>query len=351
MKKQALLVIGDRKVNKRRLNRSFVKFVRYARGLKDKVDFELNVIDYARLFSGKVPEIDSPLIKIILFFPYQYWNQNIEVYGDGRVYGDRKFGQAFKILFKKVRKVIDEYYKGKIIKYLNSPEACYLDRDKKATKELLRIKNVPTPATFNVSSFDDIQRLIDRSLSLYIKPRFGAMGKGITYIDSEKVVSNFIFRKGRVISRPYDYNWRFTRIKDSRRFLNQLLKKDFVCEEAIQPATFRGKRFDFRIYVIFNNVVYKYAKSSRDNFYVTNWSQGGKIDRRGLIFKSISTEKIAYLERLAKRAASALGLNFAGIDVIFSKDLKDAYVLEGNAFPGYEKGFDLMRCLLNYMLK
>ena len=93
-------------------------------------------------------------------------------------------------------------------------------------------------------------------------------------------------------------------------------------------------------------VVYLYAKSTPAQFRVTNWSQGGKIDKRKTILSTLPAEKIAHLERLAKKAARTLGLNFAGIDIIFSKDLKSAYVLEGNAFPGYEKGFDLMKCLV-----
>ncbi|GAG61865.1 unnamed protein product, partial [marine sediment metagenome] len=85
--------------------------------------------------------------------------------------------------------------------------------------------------------------------------------------------------------------------------------------------------------------------------YITNWAQGGKIDKREIILKTLPKEKITLLKRTAERAAQVLGLNFAGIDIIFSKGLKSAYVLEGNAFPGYEKGFDLMKCLLDSLLK
>ncbi|MBU4140568.1 MAG: hypothetical protein KKA80_01590 [Candidatus Omnitrophica bacterium] len=349
--KKALLVIGDKKTNRRRINHSFVKFVKYARKLKESRVFELKVINYAQLLSGSAPAIEAAEILVVFFFPYKYWNSNIEIYPDARIYGDKKFGREFKIFFRKVQRTIDRYYGPSRIKYLNSPKAICLDRDKRASKDLLQRRKIPAPRLLKVCSFDDIQKLINKGLSLYIKPGFGALGKGITYVDRQGVISNFLFRKSKVVSRIHKSKWKFARIKEKERFLSKLLKKGFICEEAIESAVFRGRRFDFRIYVIFGNVVYLYAKSSPAEFYVTNWSQGGRIDKKKKILNALPEGKIDFLKKLAKRAARALGLNFTGIDIIFSKDLKSAYVLEGNAFPGYEKGFDLMKCLLDFLLK
>ncbi len=345
------MVIGDKRVNRRKISPSFKEFVAYAQRLEDRGRLELKVISYAQLLAGQAPTIDASKILVMFFFPYQYWNRNIEIYRNGRIYGDSSFGRAFKDFFKRVERAIGKYYRGKSIKYVNPPQASYLDRDKQASKDLLKKNRIPIPRSWKVSSLAGVQRLLNRGLSLYVKPRFGALGKGITYIDSEGVISNFLFRQGRIISRPYDYNWRFTRIKNARDFLAALLKKDFIWEEAITPATRKGKRFDFRIYVMFGKVVYLYVKSAPASSCVTNWSQGGKIDKKKIILKTIEKGKIVQVEKLARKAARALGLNFAGIDVIFSRDLKVAYVLEGNAFPGYEKGFDLMKCLLKMVVR
>jgi glutathione synthase/RimK-type ligase-like ATP-grasp enzyme len=289
---------------------------------------------------------------VLFFFPYKYWNRNIEVYQDNRVYGGEKFGRKFKDFFKDVKRSINGYYSGKKIKYVNSPEACWRDRDKKASKDLLHRRGIPTPRTFQLSSFTRIQQLRKNGINLYLKPRFGALGKGIVYVDREGVNSNLPFHKGRVVSKPYYYNkWRFAAIKpkDERRFFNRILKKGFVCEQAIEPPVYRKRRFDFRVYVLFGKVVYLYARSSPEHFCVTNWTQGGRIDKRKVILKSLPAEKIERVKRLAKRAARALELNYAGIDIILSRNLKKAYVLEGNAFPGYEKGFDLMKSLLKHI--
>lgn len=351
MTKKTLLIIGEEKITRTRPYVSFAKFLKYAQGLKRKGELEIKVINYAQLLSGQAPQIETSKILVIFFFPYKYWNRNIEIYRDGRIYGDKDFGREFKSFFRKVKKVIGKYYAGKRIEYLNPPEACYLDRDKQETKNLLSKNAILTPRTFRISSFDDVQRLLNKGLNLYIKPRFGAMGKGITYVNNNEVISNFLFRKGEIISRPSDFNWRFSRVKNKQSFLSKLIEKGFICEEAITPATFKGRRFDFRVYVLFGKVVYLYVKSSKAQSSVTNWSQGGRIDKRKAILNTIPREKIAVLEKLAKKATRTLGLNFAGIDIIFSKDLKSAYVLEGNAFPGYEKGFNLMKCLLDSLLR
>jgi len=359
MKNKAILIIGDRKVNRIKINPSLVKFVKYARRLKAKRGLEVEEINYKRLLypcghkSGECPSIKASKILVVFFFPYTYWNRNIETYQDGRIYGDKKFGRAFRAFFKEVKRTIEKHYRDKKIEYLNAPQASYLDRDKQTSKALLRERNVPTPRTFSIKSFAEIEKLLNRGVKLYIKPRFGALGKGITYIDKEGMISNFLFRKGRVISRPYDYDWRFAKIKheDRCRFFNALLECGVICEQAIEPALFKDKRFDFRIYVMFGRVVYLYAKSSPAASWVTNWSQGGEIDRKDKILRTLPKEKILLLKRLSRKAAAALGLNFAGIDIIFSKDFKDAYVLEGNAFPGYEKGFDLMKCLLKFVVR
>ena len=211
MKKKALLVIGEEKISRTRPYVSFQRFIKYARRLR-KRDIEVHVIDYARIFSGRVPSIDAPIVKIVFFFPYRYWNRHIEVYADDRFYGDKRFGREFKAFFKRAKRAIERYFPGKRIEYLNSPQLCYLDRDKKASKDLLKKSAVSVPRTFQVSSFEDVQRLLNRGTNLYIKPRFGSMGKGITYINNKEAISNFLFRKNKVLSRPSDFNWRFSRI-------------------------------------------------------------------------------------------------------------------------------------------
>ena len=352
MSKKALLIIGEQKISRLRAHISFCKFVKYARKLsQNNKKLELAVISYRQLFAAQLPSLKAPRIIVVLFFPYQYWNSQIEVYGDGRIYGDLIFGKKFRRFFTNVERRIASCYPDKTVTYLNHPRACYLDRDKQASKTLLKAKAIPTPRSFKASSFSDIRRLLEKNLTVYIKPRFGSMGKGITFASKEGVISNFISRRGRPASRPSDFNWRFVQVRKPSGFINRLLKKGFICEQAVPPLLFKGRRFDFRVYVIFGRVVYLYAKSSPETFLVTNWSQGGRIDKKKRILSTIPRHNINRIKRLAQEAAQALRLNFAGIDIIFSRDFKQAYVLEGNAFPGYEKGFDLIKCLATRLVK
>lgn len=351
MKNKTLLIIGDKNIQRNRPYMSFRRFCGYALKRAKKDNFDLKVISYAQLILGKTPAINASTVKIVLFFPYKFWNRDIERYREGRVYGERVFGSEFKGYLRRVKRIITRELKGKKIIYVNSPDACCVDRDKKMSKMLLEKNAVPTPQLFKPTSVKQLKTLLDEGKSLYIKPRFGAMGKGITYVNKENLISNFLFRKGALVSRSRDFNWKSARIRNKDGFLGELLKKGFICEEAINPSAHKGRRFDFRVYVMFGKVVYLYAKSSPENSLVTNWSQGGSIDKRKTILKTLPREQLLRLQELAKRTAQTLDLNFAGIDIIFSRDYKNVYVLEGNAFPGYEKGFDLMKCLLDLVVK
>jgi len=349
---KALLIIGDRKINSRKLAPSFNTFVEHIKKLKSG-DLEVWIINYKDVLTGNLPSFFSPVLNVMLFFPYEYWNKNIEVYRkDQRIYGDKKFGKEYEKFFRRIEKAIKKKYRNKRIKYINPPKSSVLERDKKRSKSLFIKNDIPTPKFFNVRNPRDIQRLIAKGTSLYIKPRFGAMGKGITYLNRELMVTNFLFRKGKVISRLYDYNWRFSKIKegDRNKFLKVLISRGFICEEAIEPPIVKGRRFDFRVYCIYGQIPYYYIKTKPCSSPVTNWAQGGRIEKRRNFSKYVSKAKIKMVKSLARKVAKNLNLNYAGVDIIFSKDLRKIYVLEAHSFPGFEKRFDLMSYLARNLL-
>jgi len=360
--KKALLIIGDSKINRRKSAPSFNSFVRHIERLNKKrkvltggaVSKEIHIIKYRDVLSNNLPEILAPVLHIALFFPYEYWNKNIEVYKkDSRAYGDKKFGREYKKFFDKIDKILKEKYQDKEVQYINPPKSSILERDKKESKKLFKKKNIPTPKSFTVKKLKDIHRLIARGVSLYIKPRFGAFGKGITYLSKDLMITNFLFRKGKIKSRTYDYNWRFSKIngRDRNRLLKMLLSMGCICEEAIEPPIFNGRRFDFRVYCIYGRIVYYYVRSTLDTAPVTNWSQGGRIEKKSEFSEYVFKNKIKRVKSLARQVAKELSLNYTGVDIILSKNSSKAYVLEAHSFPGYEKGFDLMGCLARKILK
>ncbi|MCK5013590.1 MAG: hypothetical protein KAS66_07205 [Candidatus Omnitrophica bacterium] len=353
--KKALLVIGERKVIKgRSVDPSCNAFIRHLNGRADQ-DAEIKIVKYKDVLANNLPKIKNSHLIIVLFFPFQHWNKNIEVYNkDSRVYGDKTFGRDFERFFQTAESIIVRKYHDKKIEYVNPPKASVLDRDKEACKSFFRKHSLPTPKSYNVKSLKDIQRLLGRGISLYIKPRFGSMGKGISYLSNGLLTTNFLFQKGKVISHPYDYNWRFheiTKQADKNKFLKTMILKGFIFEEAIDPPINKGRRSDFRVYCVYGKIPYYYVRSTPAVSLITNWSQGGKIEQKRKFSQYIPETKLKKVKSLAQKVAKDLELNYAGVDVIFSKDYKKIYVLEAHSFPGYEKGFDLMNDLARKILK
>ncbi|MCK5655553.1 MAG: hypothetical protein KAI03_04590 [Candidatus Aureabacteria bacterium] len=351
--RKGLLVIGDRKINSRKLAPSFNAFVKHVRKSKSR-NLEFQIISYNDVLAKKLPAFSSRILSVILFFPFEYWNKNIEVYNrDSRIYGDRKFGEEYKKFFKRAERLIEKKYHDKKIKYVNPLKSSLLERDKKEAKILFKKNNIPTARSFHIKTPDDVKQLVKKGLSLYIKPRFGSMGKGITYVNENLISTNFLFRKGKIVSRKYDCNWPFTKIseKSRNRFLKILISKDFIFEEAIEPPVYKGRRFDFRVYCVYGGVPYYYAKSMPAFSPVTNWAQGGRIEKKAYFSTYVSESEIKKARFLARKVTRTFNLNYAGVDIIFSKRFKKPYVLEVHSFPGFEKRFDLMGYLAKKVLE
>lgn len=347
MKTKTLLAIGDSSPNGMLVSSSFERFIA-RRKLFLKRSLRVGALSYSSLLKKSLPSIESDFITAMFFFPYNYWNQKIERHPLDKeiIYGDETFGKKFNRFFELVEKRLKEKYKDKKLTYVNPPRAVRIDRDKKLTKDLLKKHGIPTPRSYQVRSTDDIMNLLNRGISLYLKPRFGAMGKGITYLSKEEWYTNFLFRRKSIVSRPFDYGWDFMDITGRLDFLKELLKSNILCEEAVKTPMIKKRKFDLRIYVIYGETPYIYAKSIPYRNIVTNWSQGGRIERKAFL-KKIPKKRMEVAKKYAVRTARALGLNFAGVDLIFSRDYKNIYVLEAHSFPGYEKGFDLHKFLIN----
>lgn len=342
---KTLIAIGDPSLRKHTETSSFTKFRNYSYLMKEK-NIKFIPLSYRSLFAKKLPEAETDTVIVLLFFPYVYWNKNIEIYPDGRIYGDTTFGKIFYRFFTRVAKRVQESYKNKRLIYVNPPSSIKKDRDKIAAKRIFTKNRIPTPKLYKMKDAMDIMKLLSNGNDLFIKPRFGAMGKGVTYMLQNRWYTNFIHTDGKVISPPYDYKWEFNEITGNIKFLENLLKAGSICEEAIESPTIGKKRFDLRIYVIYGKVPYIYARTIKRDKFVTNWSQGGKI-KKGRFLNKIPPSKLKHAEHLAVRTAKALKMNFCGVDIIFSDGFKNAYVLEAQSFPSYESGFDLFGYLID----
>jgi len=343
-----LLVIGDLTMDGAKEEPSISKFIRHRKKLTERnVDSEF--ITYDDLLLGKLPDISTEKLKIMLFFPFSHWNNSIERYDvDSRIYGDEKFGNDYKRFFFFVSKIIEGKYKEKNITYVNPPQACILDRDKKRTTRLLKKRGISTPRAYKITNLAQFYKILNKIGALYVKPVFGAMGKGMTFVTKEGCWTNFIFRNNKIISRPYDYDWKFVSVSRKKRdaFLSILIKKKFVFEKAIKFPVVKRRKFDFRVYVVYGKTPYLYAKSAPRKKFITNWSQGGRIENPNFLKKFLPKRKINEIRRIAKEGSKAMGLNYAGVDVMMDEESHKLYFSEAHSFPAYERGFNLMKCVI-----
>jgi len=349
--KSTLLNIGDLYLDDVKKAPSVNKFIRYRNDfIKKKIQFEFATYDDVLL--KRLPLVETKRLKIMLFFPFSYWNNDIERYDrDKRIYGDYNFGKDFKKFLLKVDEVLKKIYKNKKIEYVNPPKSCVLDRDKIATSKLLKRNRITIPKVHHVKNVDQLESVLDKVSALYVKPVFGAMGKGVSIVTKKKCVTNFIYRDSTIISRPYDYNWKFIRVprKKRKRFLNLLIKNKFLFEEEIKMPVVRNRRFDIRAHIIYGKVVYLFARSVPSDYFITNWSQGGRMEGPRFLEKFIPREKLRKIEKAAKMAAAVTRLNYAGIDIIIDQDFKKIYVLEVHSFPAYVRRFNLMKSLADHI--
>ena len=347
--RKILLVIGDPMMNDTRFEPSLNRFMTYKEKL-NKRGIGVIFITYDDVVSKRLPNISTKRLDVMLFFPYNHWNEEIEIYGkDARVYGDAAFGKDYTDYMLKIDKIVKRRYRDKNLTFVNPPSACVIDRDKKETFLALTKNKIETPKIYNVKKVSDIDKLINNGSTIYIKPRFGAMGKGITYVNSKGVYTNFLYKNSKIVNRLYDYNWRPVKIAEKNRnnFLKLLLNEGFIFQEAVNTPIVEDRKFDIRVYVAYGKVPYFYAKSAPVKSFITNWSQGGRIEKKAFLNKALSKSDIEKVKSVAIKAAKVIDLKFAGVDVIIDRDTKKTYVLEIQSFPGYERGYTLMKHLAN----
>lgn len=338
-KAKTLLAIGDKC--------DFESFNKFKKLTKISKGFDYLNINYKRVLSKKLPKIKTGEIIIFFFFPFDYWNKKIEPRNYKGVYGSSKFYARFTEVCKRIEKNINLAYKCKKIFYVIPPDSMYIDRDKELTKKILQKAGIHVPKIIKTRDIKEIKKMIQKK-NIFIKVRYGAMGKGITYLTKQRWETNFRFSKRNIKSKKSDYGWTFIDITGNNKFLKELLKQDIIIEEEIEPYIINGKKFDLRAYVSFGQVRYIYPRTNKDTSVTTNISQGGKGETQ-LFLKKIPKRLLKAAQTVAINTTKAMNTNFAGVDVMFDGKTKKAVVIEVNVFPGFpkSKSFNLSKRALN----
>ena len=307
--------------------------------------FEYVTINYSQLLQGKLPEVNNQKIIVIFCFPFSYWNKYIEHKHYRGLYGNKVFYRKFMFFWKKVDKKIKEYLRGKKIIFINHPYSCAAYRDKIKVANYLAKEDIPQAKLLRAVKINRIQNRLSKGHQFFLKPRYGSMGKGITFLSQSKWQTNFFLRGNKILSRKSDRGWKFREVTNNRNFLKRILAKDIMIQEAVDSLVLKGNKIDFRVYTFFNKVIYIYPRRNKLNKVTTNITQGARGDIK--ILEDLPPDLINKSRSIAEKTAKTLGINFAGIDIIPRSDLNKVYVIDVNLFSGLPKKriFNLSRHL------
>ena len=181
------------------------------------------------------------------------------------------------------------------IRVMNSPRTIERCVDKFYTSALLREAGLDTPETVVCERLDDAMTAVREMGDVIIKPLFGSMGHGMVRVSDP------------------DTAFRVLRALETTRAV-------FYIQRVIQHDG-----ADLRAFVVGDRVVAAIERRARDGGWRTNISLGGEAH-------AIDLE--ADLVEMALSAAGAVGADYAGVDLIRSRD-GTVYALEVNGIPGW----------------
>lgn len=200
----------------------------------------------------------------------------------------------------------------------NPAEAIGKARDKLRAAQLMSLRGIPMPTTVFGNSPDDTEDLLGMlgPAPHVLKLVEGTQGQGVVLADTASASESLIqaFRG---------------------------LDAHFLLQEFIAEA----KGADIRAFVIGNKVIAAMQRQAKPGEFRANLHRGG----------SAKAIKLKPTEReLAVRAADALGLEIAGVDLI--RSARGPLLLEVNASPGLEgieaaTGLDIAGLIVDYVAR
>lgn len=197
------------------------------------------------------------------------------------------------------------------VRVLNSPRAIERTVDKLWTTALLEQCGIPTPDTVVCDDIEEAFAAFRAMGDTIVKPLFGSMGLGMVRVADEEMAYR-VFRTIEQIRGVF--------------YLQRTIEHDGT---------------DIRAFVIGNAIVG--AIERRAAGWRTNLARGGTAR---------AVQLGPELAALARRAAAAVGAEYAGVDLLTGRDGR-TYVLEVNGIPGWKglqeaTGIDVAGLLLDH---
>lgn len=181
---------------------------------------------------------------------------------------------------------------------LNSSVAIARSRDKLRSLQLLSQKSIPLPTTGFASSPEDTEDLIKMvgGAPLIVKLLEGTQGKGIVLAETKNAAKSVI-----------------------NAFKH--LRENILVQEFIKEAEGR----DLRCFIVGDKCIAAYQRVATGGEFRANLHLGGAAE---------PVKLTAQERKIAVKAAHAMGLNVAGVDLI--RSARGPLVLEVNSSPGLE---------------
>lgn len=186
---------------------------------------------------------------------------------------------------------------------LNSSQSIETAKDKLATLQILATNNIPIPKTM-LAKFPLRIDIVEKEFSypLIVKTVSGSHGKGVFLCENR------------------------AKLEDLVGLLE--VSKDPKVNLIIQEFVSSSKGKDIRVLVIGGRAIGAMLRIAREGKFKANFSSGGEVAPFDLN---------PAVEWLAVESARLLGLDIAGVDILFNGD--NYMVCEVNSSPGFE-GFE-----------
>jgi RimK family alpha-L-glutamate ligase len=198
---------------------------------------------------------------------------------------------------------------------MNSPRAIERSVDKFYTTALLQEAGLPTPRTVVCEDASEAMAAVLEMGDVIIKPIFGSMGHGLVRVSDPDVAFRVL------------------------RSLEQIRAVFYV------QRTVEHDGRDLRAFVVGGKVLGAIERQAPGGEWRTNVSRGGLAR---------VVDLPSPLEQLAVRAAAAVGADYAGVDLLPSRD-GAVFVLEVNAIPGWRglqtaTGLDVAGAIVDHLV-
>ena len=201
------------------------------------------------------------------------------------------------------------------IKMVNSTYPFRRSRDKYATQYILHDAGIPIPSTYTTESLARAYQKTGEMEDVIYKPILSSMGRGSMKFTDQDLAYN------------------------AYRLLDRLQHPLILQKYVENPGR------DIRVFIIGDKVVGAVYKYIPEGQWKSNVAQGGKM-----VEEKMSDEII----EMAFNATRAMGLDYAGVDLLESKE--GPIVLEVNASPGWQglkgaTGKDVAEIIVDYGVK